>query len=126
MYNIFNEAHRGLAILSLLLTLGWAGLLLAARQPMAELARPHRLVYAGAMASTGLVGITGIVVTAMGPWMATLFPWLGLVAVAGHGVAGARSRRALVAGDRTSALVAAGVQIVLLAAAYGLMTVKPF
>lgn len=55
-----------------------------------------------------------------------VFPWLGLAAVAGHGIAGVRSRKALTAGAKTSALVAAACQIVLLVAAYGLMTVKPF
>nr|ART37989.1 F57 [uncultured bacterium] len=46
--------------------------------------------------------------------------------MAGHGIAGARSRKALTASGRTSALVAAVCQIVLLVAVYGLMTVKPF
>lgn len=126
MYAFFNEAHRGLAILSVLFTLGWLGVVLAVPSASAGLKRPQRLVYAGAMASTGLVGLTGLVVTAMGPWLATVFPWLGLAAVAGHGIAGARSRKALLSNGRAAATAAAICQVVLLVAAYGLMTVKPF
>ena len=54
------------------------------------------------------------------------FPWIGLVAVAGHGFAGARSRRFLAAARQGAATAAAALQVVLLLVAYGVMTTKPF
>src|SRR5690606_1761170 len=128
MYEMFNHGHQGLALLSLLLTLGWAAVVLFAPRPTANLVGMQRLFYIGAMAATGLAGVSGLVLVAlaMGTWLALLFPWLGLVAVAAHGFAGVRSRKALVAGNKGMAVVAVVVQILLLVAAYGLMTVKPF
>ncbi|HJE28464.1 MAG TPA: hypothetical protein K8U95_04660 [Pseudomonas nitrititolerans] len=128
MYELFNHGHQGLAMLSLLLTLGWAAVVLFAPRPSAGLGGMQRLFYIGAMAVTGLAGVSGLVLVAlaMGAWLALLFPWLGLVAVAGHGFAGVRSRKALVAGNKATAVVAVVVQILLLVGAYGLMTVKPF
>jgi tryptophan synthase alpha subunit len=127
MYEILNEAHKGLAMLSVVLTLCWTFVVLvASRTSSLELAGLRRLTYVGAAASTGLVGVTGLIVMAMGSWLAMVFPWVGLVAVAGHGVAGARSRKALMAGNKGIAIGSAILQIVLLVLAYGLMTIKPF
>lgn len=128
MYKLFNHGHQGLALLSLLLTIGWAVVVLFTPRITAALGRTQRLFYIGSMAATGLAGVTGLVLVALatGSWLALLFPWLGLVAVAGHGFAGVRSRKALLAGNKTVAVVAVVVQILLLVAAYGLMTVKPF
>ena len=128
MYELFNHAHKGLAMLSVLLTIGWAGVVLFAPRAAAGLVRTQRMVYVGAMASTGLTGVSGLVIVALalGAWLVMLFPWLGVLAVVGHGIAGVRSRKALVAGNRAGALVAVVLQILFLVAAYGLMTVKPF
>ncbi len=115
-------------MLARLRTLGGAAVVRCAPRPSAGLGGVQRLFYIGAMAGTGLAGVSGLVLVAlaMGAWLALLFPWLGLVAVAGHGFAGVRSRKALVAGNKATAVVAVVVQILLLVAAYGLMTVKPF
>jgi len=128
MYELFNHGHKGLAMLALLLTLGWAAVALFTPHAAVGLGRMQRLLYIGAMAVTGLAGVSGLVLVAlaMGAWLALLFPWLGLVAVAGHGFAGVRSRKALVADNKSTAVVAVVLQILLLVAAYGLMTVKPF
>ena len=127
MYTMFNHSHQGLALLSLLLTLGWAAMVLLAPRTVATLGRPQRLCYIGAMATTGLVGVTGLLLGLLqGSWMTMLFPWLGLAAVIGHGIAGVRSRKTLIAGQKAAAVVAVIVQVLLLVAAYGLMTVKPF
>jgi len=127
MYKLFNHGHQGLAMLSLLLTIGWAVVVLLAPRVTAALGRTQRLFYIGAMVATGLAGVSGLVLVLLqSSWMALLFPWLGLVAVAGHGFAGARSRKALLAGKKPVAIAAVVVQILLLIAAYGLMTVKPF
>ena len=102
MYAILLKAHVGLAVLALALTLGWAAIVAATT---AAPGRSSRLVYIGAMASTGLVGVTGLIAAFAGGFATMAFPWIGLVAVVGHAVAGARSRRSLAgrprgAGDR--------------------------
>jgi hypothetical protein len=123
MYDILLSAHVGLAVLALLLTLGWASFVVAAT---AVPGRASRLVYIGAMASTGLVGVTGVVAAFAGGFATMAFPWIGLVAVVGHGFAGVRSRRDLAENRRSAAIAAAGLQVVLLLVAYGVMTAKPF
>lgn len=126
MYQALYEAHRGFAILGCLTTVVWAALALLPtlrNRPAPGLWRP---TYIAAMATTGLSGVTGLVVLWMGNWLTFVFPWLGLVAVALHGVAGVRGRKALAAGASGRLAIALIVQIVTLIAIYGLMTVKPF
>jgi hypothetical protein len=123
MYVILLSAHVGLAVLALLLTLGWASFVVAAT---AAPGRSSRLVYIGAMASTGLVGVTGVIAAFAGGFATMAFPWIGLVAIIGHGVAGVRSRRDLAENRRGAAIAAAGLQVVLLLVAYGVMTAKLF
>jgi hypothetical protein len=117
------KAHVGLAVLALVLTLGWGAIVVAAT---AGPGRSPRLVYIGAMASTGLVGVTGVIAAFAGGFATMAFPWIGLVAVAGHGFAGARSRRSLAADRKRAAIAAAALQAALLLVAYGVMTAKPF
>jgi hypothetical protein len=126
MYQAFYEAHRGFAMLGCLTTVLWAALALV---PTLRKQLPSRLwkpTYIAAMVTTGLSGITGLVVLWVGNWLTFVFPWLGLVAVALHGVAGVRGRKALAAGASGPLTIALLVQIVTLIAIYGLMTVKPF
>ncbi len=123
MYGLLLMSHMGLAVLALLLTLGWAALVVAAKAGPGRSSRP---VYVGAMASTGLAGVTGVVLAFAGGFATMAFPWIGLVAVAGHGFAGARSRRFLAAARQGAATAAAALQVVLLLVAYGVMTTKPF
>ncbi len=125
MYPILSEAHRGLAMLAPLLTAGWAAIVLIS-DPAQALGPGRRAVYLGAMISTGLVGVTGLVIVALGPYLTMIFPWLGLALVAAHGMAGARSRRAFMAGAKSRAVVAAGLAVLALLVAYGLMVAKPF
>jgi len=126
MYTAFSEAHRGLAMLACLTTVLWAALALVPtlnHRPAPRLWRPF---YIAAMATTGLSGITGLVIVFMGNWLTFVFPWLGLVAVALHGVAGVRGRKALAIGAGGPLATAVTIQIVTLIVIYGLMTVKPF
>jgi len=123
MYAILLNAHIGLAVLALLLTLGWAAIVVAAS---AGPGRSSRLVYIGAMASTGLVGVTGVIAAFAGGFAAMAFPWIGLVAVVGHALAGVRSRRFLAADRKGAAIGAAALQVVLLLVAYAAMTARPF
>jgi hypothetical protein len=119
MYATLVQAHVGLAVLALVLTLGWAAIVVATT---AAPGRSFRLVYIGAMASTGLVGVTGLIAAFAGGFATMAFPWIGLVAVVGHAVAGARCRRSLAADRRGAAIAAAALQVVLLLVAYGVMT----
>lgn len=126
MYTAFYEAHRGFAMLGCLATVLWAALALIPtlrNQPAPRLWKP---AYIAAMATTGLAGITGLVIVWMGGWLTHVFPWLGLIAVALHGAAGVRGRKALALGASGTLAIALVVQIVTLVAIYGLMTVKPF
>lgn len=123
MYALLLMSHMGLAALALLLTLGWAALVVAAK---AGRARSTRAVYVGAMASTGLTGVTGLVLAFAGGFATMAFPWIGLVAVVGHGFAGRRSRGFLAADRRGAAVGAVALQAILLLVAYGAMTAKPF
>ena len=123
MYALLLKAHVGVAVLALLLTLGWGAIVVATA---AGPSRSSRLVYIGAMASTGLTGVTGVIAAFAGGFATMAFPWIGLVAVAGHGVAGARSRRFLAADRKSAAIAAAALQVALLLVAYGVMTAKPF
>ena len=126
MYQAFYEAHRGLAMLACLTTVLWAILALVPTLRQQSPSRLWKPTYIAAMATTGLSGVTGLVVVWMGGWLSFVFPWLGLVAVALHGIAGVRGRKALAIGASSPLAVALAVQIVTLIAIYGLMTVKPF
>ncbi|WP_026784084.1 hypothetical protein [Pleomorphomonas koreensis] len=126
MYTALYEAHRGFAMLGCLTTVLWAAFALIPtlqRRPPSRLWRPF---YISAMATTGLSGVTGLVILWYGAFLTFVFPWLGLVAVALHGVAGVRGRKALAVGAAGTLAAAVIVQIVTLVVIYGLMTVKPF
>ena len=123
MYATLLKSHVGLAVLALLSTLGWAAIVVLAKSAPG---RSSRLAYIGAIASTGLAGVTGVVLAFAGGFATMAFPWIGLVAVAGHGLAGARSRRFVAADRKGAAIAAAALQVVLLLVAYGVMTAKPF
>lgn len=128
-YTLLMEAHRGLAMLATLLTAAWLVITYSARRDAAvtqRLSASQRVAYIGTMAITGLAGVTGLGLVFMEPWRGFIFPWAGLVAVAIHGFAGVRARKALVANLGTRASVCALLQMVMLVATYGLMTVKPF
>ncbi|WP_370677038.1 hypothetical protein [Pleomorphomonas sp. PLEO] len=126
MYTAFYEAHRGFAMLGCLTTVLWAALALLPTLRRQSPSRLWRPAYITAMATTGLSGITGLVVLWMGNWLTFVFPWLGLLAVALHGLAGVRGRKALALGASGPLAIALLVQVVTLIAIYGLMTVKPF
>lgn len=123
MPDLVSAAHSGLAMLAFAATLAFAASVFAGPS---RLATPRRIVYVIAMAATGLVGVTGLVTTALGGWWPVLFPYVGLVAVVIHGVAGVLAKRSLAAGRTLPAAIAAGLQVLALTAAYGLMTVKPW
>ena len=61
-----------------------AALVTAGSAGRSGLSRP---VYSGAMASTGLAGLTGLILAFAGGFATMAFPWIGLVAVVGHALA---------------------------------------
>lgn len=126
MYDVAMMLHRLTAVLSILGTLAWAVWALRGTGMAYGMTAGRKKLYIAAMATTGIAGVTGIAVTVFGPWMQMLFPYLGLAAVAGHGVAGGMAKRALAAGRRPTVAGAVAVQVVLLLAASYLMAVKPF
>lgn len=126
MYTILAQSHSGLASLALLFTIAWAVVVALAPAGLTALGGFRKVVYIGAMAITGLVGLTGLVMMVMGSWYAFGFIWIGLLAVILHGLAGVRSRKAIVAGAKTRAVGMAVAEVAFLVIAYGLMTVRPF
>lgn len=120
------ELHRALSVLAFSLTAAWAAIVLAAPQRPVRLGKLGRCIYFGAMATTGLTGVSGLFLLASAPWLAMGFPWVGLAAVAGHGVAGVWGRRALAAGRKLAAINVVTLQILFLVVAFCLMLAKPF
>jgi len=124
MLDFFDGAHKGLAYLSLLLSLAWIAVVLTAN-PATGVTRPARIVYAAGMASTGLLAIAGLALLVVGPWLGTAFPWIGLIVVALYAFVGAISRRSLQAGNKTEAATGSVVMLILLVFGYGMMVWKP-
>ncbi|MCG5242310.1 hypothetical protein [Azospirillum doebereinerae] len=124
MYDVAMMLHRLTAVLAILGTLVWAFGALRGAAP--GLTARRKGLYVAAMASTGIAGLTGLAVTFAGPWASMLFPYLGLAAVAGHGVAGGMAKRAVIAGSRKTVAGAVAIQVVMLLVASYLMAVKPF
>ncbi|WOF45029.1 hypothetical protein KNJ79_09215 [Sphingopyxis indica] len=126
MHDTLIDAHHGLAVTAVLFTAFWVLIVLGAPRRPVRLGRLGRPVFTGAMMSTGAAGITGLLLLASGKWLTMAFPWVGVAAVTGYGMAGAHSRRSLRSGQKASAGFAAVVQLLLLAAAFALMEAKPF
>jgi hypothetical protein len=124
MLDFFDGAHKGLAYLSLLLSVAWIVVALTAN-PATGVTRVGRIVYAAGMAVTGLLAIAGLALLVVGPWLGTSFPWIGLIVVVLYGFVGATSRRALRDGRKTEATVGSIVMLILLVFAYGMMVWKP-
>jgi len=124
MYDVAMMLHRLTAVLAILGTLVWAVAALRGAAP--GLTGGRKGLYIAAMATTGIAGLTGLAVTFVGPWSAMLFPYLGLVAVALHGVAGGMAKRAALAGRRGTVAGGVAIQLVMLLGASYLMAVKPF
>lgn len=118
-----NHLHSTAAALSLVTTIAWTAGCLGGPSGMTG---TRRLLFITVQATTGLTAVSGLITTFTGPWTAMLFPYLGLVTVAGHGFAGGMAKRSLAMGDRRKALFAAVSQTAFLLAAAGLMAAKPF
>jgi hypothetical protein len=124
MYQALYEAHRGLGMLSVALSVVWA--VVALVPALRRRPRLWRPAYGLAMGVTGLSGLSGLAVMWSGSWLGLIFPWLGLAGFVVYSIAGARGRRALVAGDVSRLAGTVVIQLVVLAAVYALMYFRPF
>jgi len=124
MLDFFDGAHKGLAYLSLLLSVAWIVVALTAN-PATGVTRPARIVYAAGMAATGLLAVAGVALLIAGPWLSTSFPWIGVIVIVLYGFVGATSRRALQGGRKTEAVVGSIVMLILLLFGYAMMVWKP-
>ncbi|MGB8600781.1 MAG: hypothetical protein WCD42_01150 [Rhizomicrobium sp.] len=116
--------HGWVAILSFVTTVAWAALVMLGTNRLGGLQRWHKVFFISAMATTGIVGISGVFL--LQPWLVMVFPYLGFMAVAAHGFAGSFAKRALLAGRRGRASSAALCQVLLLVGIDYLMWTKPF
>ncbi|WP_421122828.1 hypothetical protein [Sphingobium yanoikuyae] len=107
MYTLLLDAHLGLSWFSLGFTLAWVVIVCRAPLRPVRLGPLGRTIHVSAMASTGLAGLTGLSLLAAGSGLSMAFSWAGLAAVAGHGVASARSRKAVMTGSKARAARAA-------------------
>ncbi|MCE7029816.1 hypothetical protein [Jiella avicenniae] len=128
MYEILVKAHGGLALLALLLSIGWTGVALTAPSgAVSAVGGMRKLVYVAAVALTSLVGLLGLVLLAMMPdWAGQAFTWVGLAVLVAYPILGARSRRAYAAGEKTTAIGLSVAMLALVVLAYGVMVAKPF
>lgn len=124
MYLAFKHSHLLTAALSILMTLVW---LAVAWRGGAVWGGKTKVTYIMHRAVAGLAGLTGLVLTFIGPWQAMLFPYVGLALFVVHGLAAGMSKRHYVgnaqAGKRQIAL---GLQVVVILASSALMAIKPF
>ncbi|MAU94673.1 MAG: hypothetical protein CMP81_02115 [Fulvimarina sp.] len=128
MYETLVKAHGGLALLALLLSLGWTGVALTAPSgAVSAVSGMRKGVYVGAVALTSLVGLLGVVLLAMMPdWAGQAFTWVGLVVLVAYPILGARSRRAYAGGDKGQAIGLSLAMLAILVFTYWVMVAKPF
>lgn len=128
MYFAFKHLHLLTAVLTLLLTLIWTAIAWRSRSgPGSQLAGRAKVVYIFHRAIAGLAGITGLVLTFIGPWRYMVFPYIGLALFLVHGVAAKISRQTFSAMEQaTRRRVALLVQIVVLLLSAYVMARKPW
>src|SRR4051812_40995821 len=86
MYAFLVHLHPAASLLSLAATLAW-GWAAMSHSAGAGMTGRRKGLYVAAMATTGFAGLTGLAITVAGPWSQMVFPYVGLAAVAGHGMA---------------------------------------
>ncbi|MFU7416663.1 hypothetical protein [Ectopseudomonas oleovorans] len=126
MYIAIKHSHLLTATLSIFLTgvwtvLAWNG----SRSTSGGLGGHAKMTYIAHRIVSGLAGLTGLVVTVVGPWQAMLFPYIGLAAFAVHGIAANISKKTFdVAHEARKRRVALLIQIAALALSAYVMAIK--
>ena len=121
MYIALKHSHMLFAVLTLLLSIAYIAM---AWKPVA--ANKSTLVYVFARICGGFAALTGLGVTFAGPWQHMVFPYIGLILYALHGICLGFAKRLAnptKLGTRRILLVA---QLVLLLVLTGLMGAKSF
>jgi hypothetical protein len=95
LYLALKHSHSLSAALALLITLVWTALAWNSAKPGSAAVGLRKAVYIANRAITGIAGITGLLITFVGPWREFIFPYVGLAAFVVHGLFAAASKRAL-------------------------------
>lgn len=95
IYLALKHSHSLTAVLALLITLAWAAVAWNSAKPGSTLLGLRKAIYIANRAITGIAGITGLLITFVGPWREFVFPYIGLAAFVAHGLFAAASKRAL-------------------------------
>lgn len=113
--HLLVAVHHSLSVTSVLASILWAIIVFAAPRRAIGLGKVGRLVHFGAIAATGLYGVTGVVVLAARMKLG----WGILLAcvVIAYGFAGRAGRLALAAGRKVLAVRTTLFQLTLIAAA---------
>ncbi|AKU12377.1 hypothetical protein AzCIB_2484 [Azoarcus sp. CIB] len=127
MYLALKHSHLLTAALSIFLTgvwtvLAWNG----SRRTSGGLGGQAKVTYIAHRIVSGLAGLTGLAVTAVGPWHAMLFPYIGLAAFVVHGIAANISKKTFdAAHEARKRRVALLIQIAALVLSAYAMVSKP-
>lgn len=121
MYIALKHSHMLLAVLTFVMSIAYLAM---AWKPTP--AAKSTLVYVFARIFGGLAALTGLGVTFVGPWQQMMYPYIGLILYAIHGLClgfAKRSSTPQQLGLRHTLLVS---QLLILVALTGLMGAKPF
>lgn len=124
MYLALKHSHTLTAVLSLLCTFIWVLVAWNGAKPGRQLLGKLRAVYITNRAMAGVAGITGLLVTFVGPWREFVFPYIGLAAFIAHGVFAAASKRAFGSGKAVWQRGTLLAQVAALLVASAVMTTK--
>lgn len=123
MYTALKHSHMLFAVLTLLLSIAYVAL---AWKPTP--ANKSTLVYVFTRIVGGIAALTGLGVTFAGPWTEAklMFPYIGLILYAVHGICIGFAKRSAQPGQITLRRVLLVLQLVALIALSWLMRAKPF
>ena len=121
MYTALKHSHMLLAVLTLLLAVGFAALAWQATP-----ARKSALVYVCTRIFGGLAALTGLAITFVGPWQQMMYPYIGLILYVVHGVCCGVAKRLLTAPNPSTRRLVLVLQLVFLLATAAIMGAKPF
>lgn len=121
MYTALKHSHMLLAVLTLLLAVGFAALAWQATP-----ARKSALVYVCTRIFGGLAALTGLAITFVGPWQQMMYPYIGLVLFVVHGLSAGFAKRTSAVEQLTLRRGLLALQLLILVALCALMAIKPF
>jgi hypothetical protein len=126
MYIAFRHSHVLFAYLSFIFAVVWAIAAWNGADQQPGLQGRQKLFYILNRAFAGLAGLTGLVITFVGPWRHLVFPYVGLAAFMLHGGAATVSKRVLGSGRKVRLQATLLLQNVALWLAAYVMMIKSF